>query len=646
MSVNNLFEKGNKFFQAQNHIAGLEVYVDIWQKYPKNIRLNNEINKKFKKFKYPILPSFSKKEIDKFFELENIGQTSIVIQSLNSSLEVSPNDILSISLLGTFYGLNKDYDNAIKFQKVAIEKAPFETNFYVNLSETLKKVNRFEESLYVMCFAKVLSLNDTLIDYKIAQIQTKLRNYSKADIIYIQLIKHSNVNSKIIYSYCNNLIKFKKEKEAILFLEEYEIKNPKDEDIKILLGLAYFKIQQFDLAKTFFLKVINLNKNNEDAYTMLGDCYEKFGDLGQAKNYYDQSLRINPNNIDTINNIAGWHFINGSANEAEKFYNLSLTENKYNSDAKYYLSQCQLAQSNYSEGWLNFEYRWLASEFNSVKFKSNLPKFKLNTGKKNVLLWTEQGIGDQILFIRFLKDLQFHVDNLYINIDERLHPIITRSFPKIIFFNKDKHFDLDCQLSLGDLPGLFLKDNVYFLKNKNDYISSDPNIKKKIEENIKPKSKFLCGISWISKTDVIGINKSITLEILKSVLKIENIEFIDLQYSDTSLERENFYIENEIKITKIEYIDNFKDLNGLSSLIDVCDLVITISNTNAHIAGALGKKTFLILPKGKGRLWYWTSKNKRSIWYPAIETFEQEEVGNWKPVMKKLQKKVKEYLIE
>ena len=149
------------------------------------------------------------------------------------------------------------------------------------------------------------------------------------------------------------------------------------------------------------------------------------------------------------------------------------------------------------------------------------------------------------------------------------------------------------------------KNSSYFLNNKNYYLSSDSNIKKKLEINVKPKNKFLCGVSWTSNADEIGINKSITLETLKPVLKTENVEFVDLQYTETSIERESFYNENNIKIKKIENIDNFNDLNGLISLIDVCDFVITISNTNAHIAGSLGKKTFLLLPKGKGRLWYW-----------------------------------------
>ena len=260
-------------------------------------------------------------------------------------------------------------------------------------------------------------------------------------------------------------------------------------------------------------------------------------------------------------------------------------------------------------------------------------------------MWGEQGLGDQILFLRFLVDIKPLVNNLYINIDKRLHPIIERFCPEIILFNKDIHLNLDSQLSLGDLPKLFVKNSTYFLNNKNFYLNSDLNLRKQLQTNIKSKNKFLCGISWTSNADEIGINKSITLEILKPVLKIENVEFVDLQYTETSIERESFYNKNNIKIKKIENIDNFNDLNGLISLIDVCDFVITISNTNAHISGSLGKKTFLLLPKGKGRLWYWMSNKGRSVWYPTIEIIEQEQVGNWKTVIRKLQKKVKEYLI-
>ena len=99
---------------------------------------------------------------------------------------------------------------------------------------------------------------------------------------------------------------------------------------------------------------------------------------------------------------------------------------------------------------------------------------------------------------------------------------------------------------------------------------------------------------------------------------------------------------NRIKINKVESVDNFNNLNGLTSLIDICDFIITVSNTNAHISGALGKKTFLLLPKGKGRLWYWSSEKKKSIWYPSIEVLEQNITGSWENVINKLGKILKD----
>ena len=149
-------------------------------------------------------------------------------------------------------------------------------------------------------------------------------------------------------------------------------------------------------------------------------------------------------------------------------------------------------------------------------------------------------------------------------------------------------------------------------------------------------------MSWISKNEDIGEKKSISLEILKPILSMENIEFLDLQYNDTNDERDRFFKNTGIKINKIEHIDNFNDLNGLTSLIDLCDFVITVSNTNAHISGALGKDTILLLPKGKGKLWYWSKHKDRCFWYNSIQIIEQKNIDSWDYPIEKLKKIIKE----
>ena len=285
------------------------------------------------------------------------------------------------------------------------------------------------------------------------------------------------------------------------------------------------------------------------------------------------------------------------------------------------------------------------NDFKSKKLRTNIPKFYLNSDKKNLLVWSEQGIGDQILFIRFLNNIVPYANNIYMNIDSRLHQIIERMKLNIHFINnidQIKNNNINSQIPIGDLGSLFIENNSNLFKNNKTYITSDLKLTNDLKKNFNNKKKFICGLSWISKNEAIGDKKSISLEILKPILLINDIEFLDLQYNDTSVERDRFFKSNGIKIKKIEKIDNYNDLNGITSLIDICDFVITVSNTNAHISGALGKDTFLLLPKGKGKLWYWSSHKDRCFWYNSIQIIEQKYIDSWDYPIKKLKKIVKE----
>ena len=133
-----------------------------------------------------------------------------------------------------------------------------------------------------------------------------------------------------------------------------------------------------------------------------------------------------------------------------------------------------------------------------------------------------------------------------------------------------------------------------------------------------------------------------SLEDLKDLLLLPNITFVDLQYTDTSEERASFKDRYGVEILKLEEIDNFNDIDGLASLIDACDQVVSISNTTVHIAGSIGKETYLMLPQGKGRLWYWSKEEEQqSIWYKSIQIIEQNEIGSWENVVQKIKDELK-----
>ena len=108
-----------------------------------------------------------------------------------------------------------------------------------------------------------------------------------------------------------------------------------------------------------------------------------------------------------------------------------------------------------------------------------------------------------------------------------------------------------------------------------------------------------------------------------------NTIFIDLQYGDNSEEKERFLSGYGIEIKSINEIDNYNHLDGLTSLIDACDYIVTISNVTAHIAGALNKETYLLLPYAFGKIWYWGESRDYSLWYPSIKISRNSKCQSW-----------------
>ena len=640
MSLNFILQKANKNFAKKNVKDGFICLKDAWINYPKNPRLNNEFDNIIRKYKYPIKETISSNEINKFFQQAKEKNIKYVISILLNLFNKKQNDILLISLIGNFYGLDKDFKNAEKFQIMAIEKAPFEISFYQNLSQTLERLNKIHEAISILIIAKILAFNNKLIEYKIGKLYEKIKEFAIANQFYKNLLNEKSFSPDIYYRYGYTLIDMGNPNAAISFFETIQKKEKNNEIINTYIGVANYELKNYEKAQKLFFKVVSNNPNNYNAYSYLGKCFQKRGLFDRAKEFFLKSLLIKLNNKMALNNLASLYEIQGDIKKAEILYKTSIENHINNYEALMALSICQLNQFNYKEGWENYKYRWDVKHTYEKYRTYNFRKLTVSDKKiTSVLVWGEQGLGDQILFLRFLFDLSLIAKNIYIDVDKRLEPIITRSFPQIKFYDKEKinlKYSVDSHIPIGDLPGFFIKDNNDLKKQSQKYILSDPEQKYKLKTNFDSKNQLICGISWKSINDNVGKNKSLTLEDLKPILSIPNITFIDLQYTDTKIERAELYTKYGLTVNKISFIDNLNDLNGLSSLIDFCDFVVTISNSNAHISGALGKETFLMLPKGKGNIWYWISEKQKSIWYPSIQIIEQEVAGSWDRTLKDL----------
>ena len=123
--------------------------------------------------------------------------------------------------------------------------------------------------------------------------------------------------------------------------------------------------------------------------------------------------------------------------------------------------------------------------------------------------------------------------------------------------------------------------------------------------------------------------KSIPLPTWTEILPAPDVAFISLQYGETAADIEGAERALGVRVAIDEGIDPVRDLDGFAAQIAAMDLVISVSNTTVHLAGALGQRAWAMIPSDRGRLWYWFLDRTDSPWYARLRLFRKPVGGRW-----------------
>lgn len=304
-----------------------------------------------------------------------------------------------------------------------------------------------------------------------------------------------------------------------------------------------------------------------------------------------------------------------------------------NQDIKWTLSLMNLQQGNFAEGWKTFEYRWESKKFDSPRLKTKKPRWVTDSGYRDVLVWSEQGIGDQILYCSLLPEIKRQTPTLTVMMDARLIPLFKRSMPSIDFIPQNARVsEIDAQIPMGSLVAQFIKSKEHISRIRKDaFLIADYSRSSELRAGLNlALGEKLVGVSWTSGAPRIGNHKAIELQDLIPVLKTPNTRFVSLQYGDHYQDLYELEKVHGIRIEVVPEVDNTSDIDGLAALITACDSVVTVSNVTGHIAGAVGTPTFLL---DSNKLWYWNNtRGNRSLWYPSVKTYrKQYATSMWTP---------------
>jgi tetratricopeptide (TPR) repeat protein len=308
--------------------------------------------------------------------------------------------------------------------------------------------------------------------------------------------------------------------------------------------------------------------------------------------------------------------------KAKFHFNIALDLNPNDFLAKYNLSLILLEFGKFNEGWNYYEirkkcYPKLNKQFAFGKIWTG----KENLEKKKILIYAEQGIGDIIQFSRYiilLSKLNCHIFFLVkYNLKYLFEKFSIISKISQIIDEKEQIPKFDYYCSLLSLPYLLNQNNKNIIKPSAHIFMPNKDIK---WQNVFNYKKLKIGICCNAKsTD--KISRSFNIFYFKKIYNLKNVQLV-------SLEKNSNYKKIFPKILEFKNLDSIEAFEDTASIICNLDLVISCDTSIAHLAGALGKKTLLLLNNKSD--WRWGVKGKNTLLYPSFELFRNRKMNEWK----------------
>lgn len=444
--------------------------------------------------------------------------------------------------------------------------------------------------------------------------------------------------------------------------------NPRLAPVWSNLGNAMLEAGRIEEAVSACRRAIELDTNFAAAWNNLGDALREHGQVEEAIRACERAVQLCPELAGAWNNLGAALLEHGDTEQsvaalnralelqprnALAIYNLGVTQERRQQNdaavssyrraleidselatARLRLACMLLSRGDLAEGWVGYEWRWRERHAVPKRFDFT-PWVGDSSPGRRLLIWAEQGIGDQILHASMIRELADSGLRITLEADPRLVSLMQRSFAgaRVVPRTQPAALDpanFDCQSPLTSL-GRWLRPSFDAFPRHSGYLKADPGLTEMFSARLRRAgSGMVVGVSWTSAERNIGSAKSAALAEWARILRVPGIRFVDLQYGDTTGARLDLMQRHGLEITHFDDIDLFNDLEALAALCAACDLVITVSNVTAHMAGALGKPVWLIAPVAKGRIWYWFSGRDDNPWYPSMRVFSQQTPGRWR----------------
>ncbi|MCP4748714.1 MAG: tetratricopeptide repeat protein [Desulfobacteraceae bacterium] len=526
-----------------------------------------------------------------------LNRTKEACDAYLEALRIEPHNAQAAYNLGNEYQSQKENPKALRAYQYVLSINPAHVQALNNMGMILRETHP-EQALNILRQACRLEPDFANAWYNLAETCLVLKNPDEAERYY---------------------------KKAIALAPTMEIFHNN-------LGNAYRNQKRYNEAIDCYRKVIELKPELAEGYYNLGSVFQLNEDFGQALKYLKYAIELRSDYTEAWNNMGLACKNIGELDRAMTCFTRALSIDPNFATAYWNRSFVYLLKRSYRQGWKDFEWRF------KIPIANTLYPFRLK-GKRwqgqdapgtRILVHDEQGIGDTLQFVRYLPLVKRRCESVIFETRPELIDLFKCliGVDKIVPRPKQKPTSqpYDYYVPLLSLPKIFAT-TPETIPGVVPYIFADP---EKIEawRSQLPGSGYKIGLVWAGRPEHTNDhNRSCPLKTLLPLLKMKNVAFVSLQ-TGPAVKQIRTLPES---IRPIEIGTRLKDFADTAGVVHQLDLLISVDTAVAHLAGAMGKLVWMLVPFIPD--WRWTMRGKNTIWYPGMRLFRQNTPKLWDDVI-------------
>lgn len=434
-------------------------------------------------------------------------------------------------------------------------------------------------------------------------------------------------------------------KEAVESHKTAILLDPQDTYAHNKIADTYLKLNRIEEAHEHLLRVIEIAPKDPNSYVKLGSSYFSTGDrFDDAMRMFNQALALDPKHALTYNNIGAILHDHGDDEEAIKNFRKALAIRPNYPTAKHNLALTLLLKGQFEEGWECHESRLVTKERAHVyrlihKLFELIPKWdgKSSLAGKSILLMHEQGFGDSIQFLRYVRLVLDQGARVAVHVKNPLYRLFQSFTPQVTLVREsDPLPPCDCAYVLMSLPYAMHTHTVDDIpRYPEGYLAADTILAatwcEKINGMSRSERNLRVGIVWGGNPEHGNDrHRSIPLDTFKQLFDLPNMEFYSLQKGKPLEALKTL----PAGLPVFNLGDDCQDFADTAAAISNLDLVISVDTSVVHLAGAMSHPTWVLLPHVPD--WRWLNDREDSPWYPSMRLFRQPAINDWDSVLKKV----------